>query len=165
MALLTALKRLTINCNQYTDISEISPLKDLPALVYLRIDEVFYNANKALVEEIIDAEGIDARSDLCPEPEPELALESESELESEPKVKQRKGIAQCGLGWSPHSQYQHHGELPKVMIYALEFEYDPASHGRYICKTIEIRTGDDSIENLAVGIFISEHSTTRVASP
>ena len=154
---LTALKRLTINCNQYTDISEISPLKDLPALVYLRIDEVFYNANKALVEEIIDAEGIDARSDLCPEPEPEpeLELESESELEleseseSEPKVKQRKGIAQCGLGWSPHSQYQHHGELPKVMIYALEFEYDPASHGRYSCKTIEIRTGDDSVENLA----------------
>ena len=35
------------------------------------------------------------------------------------------------------------------MIYALEFEYDPESHGRYICKTIEIRTGDDSIENLA----------------
>ena len=35
------------------------------------------------------------------------------------------------------------------MIYALEFEYDPERHGRYICKTIEIRTGDDSIENLA----------------
>ena len=151
---LEALKRLTINCNQYTDIS---PLKELMNLAYLRIDEVFYNANKALVEEIINLEKttIDARSDPCPEPEPEtepeteLELESESELESEPKVKQRRIIARCGLGWSPHSQYQHHGELPKVMIYALEFEYDPEGHGRYICKTIEIRTGDDAIENLA----------------
>ena len=35
------------------------------------------------------------------------------------------------------------------MIYALEFEYDPEGHGKYICNTIEIRTGDDSIENLA----------------
>ena len=34
------------------------------------------------------------------------------------------------------------------MIYALEFEYDLEIHGRYICKTIEIRTGDDSIEIL-----------------
>ena len=68
--------------------------------------------------------------------------------ERELKVNRRRIIiTQCGLGWAPQSQYG--GELPKVMIYALEFEYDPESHGRYICKTIEIRTGDDSIENLA----------------
>ena len=35
------------------------------------------------------------------------------------------------------------------MIYALEFEYDPESDGTYTCKTIEIRTGDDTIESLA----------------
>ena len=75
--------------------------------------------------------------------------QGQRQREPEPAVKQRRIIARCGLGWSPHSQYQHRGELPKVMIYALEFEYDPEGHGRYICKTIEIRTGDDSIENLA----------------
>ena len=40
-------------------------------------------------------------------------------------------------------------KLPKVMIYALEFEYDPDRNAGYSCKTIEIRTGDDSIENLS----------------
>ena len=68
----------------------------------------------------------------------------------EPEVKRRRHIiTQCGLGWAPQSQYQHFGELPKVMIYALEFEYDSERHGRYSCKAIEIRTGDDAIENLA----------------
>ena len=61
----------------------------------------------------------------------------------------RNRLKQCGLGWASQSQYPPPLEQPKVMIYALEFEYDPASHGRYICKTIEIRTGDDAIENLA----------------
>ena len=81
-------------------------------------------------------------------PVPETEAETETSA-PEPAVNGVGVIARCGLGWSPHSQYQHRGELPKVMIYALEFEYDPESHGRYICKTIEIRTGDDSIENLA----------------
>ena len=75
---------------------------------------------------------------------------SEPERAPELKIKRRRRIiTQCGLGWSPQPQYHHRGELPKVMIYALEFEYDPESYGKYICKTIEIRTGDDSIENLA----------------
>ena len=61
--------------------------------------------------------------------------------------KQRKvNVQRCGVGWAPRG---HHLEAPKVMIYALEFEYDSGLNGGYRCKTIEIRTGDDSIENLA----------------
>ena len=111
----------------------------------LFIDEAFEATARAIfpgIETLI----------LCPplpDPPPEIESSPEPEPEPEPAVKQRKRIARCGLGWSPHSQYQHRGELPKVMIYALEFEYDPEGHGRYICNTIEIRTGDDSIENLA----------------
>ena len=91
-----------------------------------------------------------ALQDFCSTPsETTPGTETETETETKTKVTRRKYITRCGLGWAPHSQYQHHGELPKVMIYALEFEYDPDSHGQYICKTIEIRTGDDTIENLA----------------
>ena len=149
---LTELTTLEICYNPYTDISnpytDISPLAALQNLTRLEIDEEFVKANTALVEATTNA-----TLHLCPPlpvrlqtllPEPET-----SSPEPEPAVKQRSSIARCGLGWAPHSQYQHHGELPKVMIYALEFEYDPEGHGRYICKTIEIRTGDDSIENLA----------------
>ena len=142
---LTKLQLLDICYNPYTDIS---PLAALQVLGALKIDEVFVAANEALVDATTDA-----RLVLCPplsdppsEPEPEPETSSP---EPEPPVKQRSSIARCGLGWAPHSQYQHHGELPKVMIYALEFEYDPEGHGRYSCKTIEIRTGDDAIENLA----------------
>ncbi len=145
---LTELRTLVICYNRYTDIS---PLQNLVNLRTLFIDEVFVEANRALVGATTDA-----RLRLCPPlpdppPEPETSPpEPEtSSPEPEPAVKQRSSIARCGLGWSPHSQYQHSGELPKVMIYALEFEYDPDSHARYICNTIEIRTGDDSIENLA----------------
>ena len=127
---LTKLKRLVICNNPYTDINPIASLGNLQTLY---IDMLFYQENKALVEGTTNAPNIL----LCrPQPEPE------------PKVKPRKVITQCGLGWAPQSQYQHWGELPKVMIYALEFEYDPESYAKYICKTIEIRTGDDSIENL-----------------
>ena len=75
----------------------------------------------------------------------EITLNPESEPELEVK-RRRHIITQCGLGWTP---LQYNIEVPKVMIYALEFEYDPETYGKYICKTIEIRTGDDSIENLA----------------
>ena len=126
--------------NSYTDIG---PLAELTKLVALRIDEAF--------EQVV--EGIDtinlSQLILCPPlPEPTLepVAEPEPEPEIEPKVKRRRYIDRCGLGWTPQ---RFRSELPKVMIYALEFEYDPAGHGRYICKAIEIRTGDDSIENLA----------------
>ena len=68
---------------------------------------------------------------------------------STPAARRRVVVTRCDLGWTPQSQYHLHGELLKVMIYALEFEYDTDMHGKYICKTIEIRTGDDAIENLA----------------
>lgn len=83
-----------------------------------------------------------ALQSFCPTPS-ETTLSPEPELE----VKRRRPIVtRCGLGWIP---LQYNIEVPKVVIYALEFEYDPESYGQYICKTIEIRTGDDSIENLA----------------
>ena len=146
---LTELIVLGICYNPYTDISPIATLKKLRGL---EIDEVFVKANEELV-----AATTDARLQLClplPDPSsdnnpPEFDEGEETTPEPEPKVKPRRSIARCGLGWTPQSQHQHWGELPKVMIYALEFEYDPEGHGRYICKTIEIRTGDDSIENLA----------------
>ena len=135
---LTSLTTLEICYNPYTDIT---PLASLPNLSRLEIDEEF--RDDPAISEV-------GRVILCsPLPDPPPELESEIDTETEAVVKRRKYITQCGLGWTPQSQYQHWGELPKVMIYALEFEYDSERHGRYICKTIEIRTGDDSIENLA----------------
>ena len=61
----------------------------------------------------------------------------------------RISVQRCGLGWVPQSQVQHTAVVPKVMIYALEFEYDSAFNAGYRCKTIEIRTGDDFIKTLA----------------
>lgn len=52
----------------------------------------------------------------------------------------------CGLGWSP---YAYHHRRPKVMIYALEFEYKQQQHhNQYACTAIEIRTGDPAITDL-----------------
>ena len=142
---LTKLTTLAICYNPYTNIS---PLQNLVNLSTLFIDEVFVEANRALVGATTDA-----TLRLCPplpDPPPEPETSSpEPEPEPEPAVKQRRRIAQCGLGWAPQSRYPPPLEQPKVMIYALEFEYDPEGHGRYSCKTIEIRTGDDAIENLA----------------
>ena len=167
LAGLTKLRDLFVGGNQVRDLSplegltelrtleicylpdiDISPITALTNLTLLYIDEVFVEANEALV-----AATTDARLVLCaPLPDPPSELDSEPETasrEPEPAVKQRRRIAQCGLGWAPQSRYPPPLEQPKVMIYALEFEYDPDSHGRYSCKTIEIRTGDDAIENLA----------------
>ena len=158
---LTNLEKLNICWNEWSDIS---PLQTLAALTNFWIDNQFHLNNPGLLIGLINDPGIwpalvaskvtlctvrPARPDPPSEPETSSPEPETSSPEPEPAVKQRRIIARCGLGWSPHSQYQHHGELPKVMIYALEFEYDPDSHGRYSCKTIEIRTGDDTIENLA----------------
>ena len=78
-----------------------------------------------------------------------LEIRDGSQLTSVKSKATKRIVTRCGLGWSLQSQFQHYAELPKVMIYALEFEYDPESRGKYICRTIEIRTGDDAIENLA----------------
>ena len=140
LAKLTALRLLGISHNSYTDIS---PLATLTNLQRLWIDAEYEEEAKVLLPTttVIPVPPL-------PEPPPEPETETETSA-PEPPVKQRSSFARCGLGWSPHAQYQHHEELPNVMIYALEFEYDPEGHGRYICNAIEIRTGDDSIENLA----------------
>ena len=150
---LTKLTHLNVCYNEFDDIS---PLQSLAALTDFWIDHQFHLDNPGLLVQMIQDYWTSlsgSRTHLCPirpdPPLPDPPPEPEPESEPEPKVKHRKVIMQCGLGWTPQSQYQHWGELSKVMIYALEFEYDPESHGRYICKTIEIRTGDDSIENLA----------------
>ena len=128
----------------YNPFTDISPIASLTGLTILSIDEAFVESVGVIPGRVVYP------CAPLPDPPPEPETSSpEPEPEPEPAVKQRSSIARCGLGWAPHSQYQHHGELPKVMIYALEFEYDPEGHGRYICNTIEIRTGDDSIENLA----------------
>lgn len=61
------------------------------------------------------------------------------------ELKRQRIVQRCGLGWSPQSQYAHHLQQPKVMMYALEFEF---SAGRYTCSAIEIRTGDPTLTHL-----------------
>ena len=155
---LTKLNTLSICWNRYTDITPLENLPDLGKLDYvnftifgrLTIDREFWEdpANADMVAMLTQVD----RVSLCeplPDPPPPT-IEPRADQTSEPEVpRRRRIITQCGLGWTPHSQYQCLGELPKVMIYALEFEYDAESHGTYTCKAIEIRTGDDSIENLA----------------
>ena len=149
LSTLTGLQLLYIHHSCYTNIQPLAPLTSLTGI---SIDETFEDETMALpILPRFRIFEIPLQGDLCALPS---TAETETETETaprepEPAVKRRRNIVRCGLGWSPHSQYQHHGELPKVMIYALEFEYDPEGHGRYICNTIEIRTGDDSIENLA----------------
>ena len=70
----------------------------------------------------------------------------EQVFKAEMATARRTGVQSCGVGWSP---YAYNLKAPKVMIYAVEFEYDAVTHTGYHCKTIEIRTGDASIENLA----------------
>ena len=142
---LTALVNLSIFCNQYTyDTIDLEGLASLSGLTKLYIDLEFWNGLTDADRDQFREGGVDARDWKCSEPEPEPESESES------AVKQRRYIRRCGLGWAPQSQLQMGRiEQPKVMIYALEFEYDPDRNAGYSCKAIEIRTGNDSIENLA----------------
>ena len=64
---------------------------------------------------------------------------------SREELRRQRVIQRCGLGWAPQSQYAYGLEQPKVMIYALEFEF---SAGRYTCSAIEIRTGDPTLTHL-----------------
>ena len=57
-------------------------------------------------------------------------------------LKRKRVIQRCGLGWSPNTYGR---QQPKVMMYALEFEF---SAGRYTCSTIEVRTDDPTITDL-----------------
>ena len=155
---LIELRTLTICYNSYTDIS---PLEHLTNLKFFFVDQEFNLNNPGLIDRMKEDHWPDILSiyycparpktpviDLLGEPKIDEPKIDEPKID-EPKIDEpKKRYVRCGLGWSPQSQYQHFGELPKVMIYALEFEYDPARNAGYSCKTIEIRTGDDSIENL-----------------
>ena len=134
---LTDLTRLYMHCNPISNFESVAALTNLPKLTMLRLNDDDTSEELAVLSDLDEIMRLlgDCAGDPGPEPKPE--------------VKRRRYINQCGLGWSPQPQYHYRGELPKVMMYALEFEYDPESQGKYICKTIEIRTGDDTIENLA----------------
>ena len=136
---LTGLRRLIICYNPFTDIS---PIASLTGLTILSIDEAFVESVGVIPGRVV----YPCAPLPDPPPEPETSSPESESPPTEPAVKQRSSFARCGLGWTP---LQYNIELPKVMIYALEFEYDPDSYVPYICKTIEIRTGDDAIENLA----------------
>ena len=91
---LTELQALSICYNRYTDIS---PIENLVNLTSLYIDKVFVDANEALVAETTTATLI-----LCPPlPEPTSDPPTSDPPTSEPKVKHRRVITQCGLGWTP----------------------------------------------------------------
>ena len=132
-----------------TDPNPFASLSGLTAMEDFSVDTTYETQARAVFPDAAlqyfcdpAKAGFSALQDFCSTVS-KTTLNRESELE----VRHRRHIiTQCGLGWMP---LQYNIEVPKVMIYALEFEYDPESHGRYICKTIEIRTGDDSIENLA----------------
>lgn len=80
-----------------------------------------------------------------PTPDPTQENTQENTRETTRKKVIIRGLSQCALGWAPQSQYQHHAQLPKVMIYALEFEF---INGDYTCSAIEIRTGDATLSHL-----------------
>ena len=146
---LTNLRLLWMYCNPFAPVP--NPFETLRGLGLTRsqsvgVDNTYETQAKAVFG---DNDRVFRFRPPCPEPEPEPEPESELESEWEPKIKRRRSTTRCGLGWSPQVQYQPWEELYKVMIYALEFEYDPEGHQKFICKTIEIRTGDDAIENLA----------------
>ena len=114
------------------------PLRGLTAMTRLRVDDTFEAEVRVMFPNISfrDTDFVPPRPEPTPESEPE------PEPEPEPKVKPRRIITQCGLGWAPQSQFQHAPVIPKVMIYALEFEYNPAPNAGYTCTVIEIRTGN-----------------------
>ena len=158
---LTNLTSLSLSSNQISDISalsgltniewldisdneirDISPLSTLSSLTTLIIDIELDENNPGLLARILPSNiqisfrlrfrqtitnfNLGPRIAVTPAPE-------------------RNRLKHCGLGWTPHSQYPPQLEQPKVMIYALEFEFN---QNRYTCSAIEIRTGDATISHL-----------------
>lgn len=145
---LAEIRSLHIYHNCYEDVT---PITSLSSLMDLHIDARFEDLFSPDLQ-LTSYESLPAARCALPKPGPEsqLDLEPQPDPESALGVPLRRTYGQkCGLGWAPQSQYQHQEEFPKAMIYALEFEYDPDRRTQYICKAIEIRTGDDAIENLA----------------
>ena len=136
---LTNLQWLDISSNPITDISLLGRLSNLE---HFYIDAAFDEKNPGVLRRIIPANTQiyfvypTNASVGVPVPREDLSRE-------EPQ--QKTVFHRCGVGWSPYGHRQQH---PKVMIYALEFEYIQDPRSRYICSTIEIRTGDPTLTHL-----------------
>ena len=171
LAGMTHLKHLYILDNQVTDISVLSsltelnvldislnpiesllPLEDLVDLETLVIDPQQYSENQDVLARILPAgltiylrlhefteENILGAIPTTPE---DLETDLAAYIEDSDLEKPVQHFRHCGIGWAPDL---HRGKRPKVMIYALEFEY---VNGQYTCSTIEIRTGDDTLSDL-----------------
>ena len=115
-------------------ITDLSPLSNLVNLKELYVDIVQHEKNPGVLARIIPAET-------------QIFFVAPNTLEfvKAKRDNSRPKYLHCGLGWSPDV---YNRQRPKVMIYALEFEYVPDLHGQYICTVIEIRTGDPEITHL-----------------
>ena len=132
---LTNLTTLWLSSNQ---ISDISPLSTLSNLQILFIDRVFEENNPGVLARILPSNVQIIFFGSIPL---STAAASATVITKRP----RNRLKHCGLGWTPQSQYPPQLEQPKVMIYALEFEFN---QNRYTCSAIEIRTGDATISHL-----------------
>ena len=129
---LTNLTWLSVGNNPITDLR---PLSNLVNLTFFVIDPDFDEKYPGQLRRYIPASA-------------EIVFLNPDEDSGRPVPREelrQQGPQHCGLGWAPQSQYTHHLQQPKVMIYALEFEF---SAGRYTCSAIEIHTGDPTITDL-----------------
>ena len=133
---LTTLTWLSVGRNPITDLR---PVSNLVNLTFFVIDPDFDEKYPGQLRQYIPANAEIVF--LIPNEDAGRPV-SREELRRKPVVQH------CGFGWSPQPQYTHHLQRPKVMIYALEFEYKQDPRSRYICSVIEIRTGDPAITDL-----------------
>ena len=143
---LTNLTTLSLDSNE---ISDISPLSTLSSLTTLVIDRVFEENNPGLLARILpsNVQIVFISSILLSTAASAGAMVTATTraVVTARTRATRNRLKHCGLGWMPQSQYPPRLEQPKVMIYALEFEFN---QNRYTCSAIEIRTGDATISHL-----------------
>ena len=133
---LSGLTEMTVLILINNPIGDLSPLSTLSKLEAFVIHSEFDEKNPGILARVIPA---NTQIYFVYPTNPGIGLPIAREELT------RKTVPRCGLGWAPQSPYTHHLQQPKVMMYALEFEF---REGRYICKTIEIRTGDATISHL-----------------
>ena len=131
---LTNLQTLDLAFNSITDLN---PLSNLSNLEKFYIDAAFDEKNPGVLRRIIPE---NAQIFFSYPNNPRGAVTIAREELTRKRVSQH-----CGVGWSP---YGHSRQHPKVMIYALEFEYRKDPRSRYICSAIEIRAGNPTRTHL-----------------
>ena len=148
---LTNIEWLDISDNEIRDISPLSTLSSLTTLV---IDQGLDENNPGLLARILPSNvqisfrlrfrqtrtAAEAAAEAVARAAAAVARAAAARTAAA-----RNRLKHCGLGWAPQSQYPPQLEQPKVMIYALEFEFN---QNRYTCSAIEIRTGDATISHL-----------------